>query len=156
MEVVNAFLASDREPASIVKPRLNTPLNALYNHFVLPLDSVQHLHSRVTARLRPRRGLLDAVAALHPTPAIAGAPRGAALAALRGRELFARGWYGGGVGWLDASGGEVAVVIRTALVRGTRATLFAGAGIVAGSDWRAELEETRLKMRPLLAALLEL
>src|SRR5207244_3717166 len=123
---------------------------------ILPLDSVQHLHSRVTARLRPRRGLLDAVAALHPTPAIAGAPRGAALAALRGRELFARGWYGGGVGWLDASGGEVAVVIRTALVRGTRATLFAGAGIVAGSDWRAELEETRLKMRPLLAALLEL
>jgi isochorismate synthase len=123
---------------------------------ILTTETVQHLRTPVTARLRPGRGLLDVVAALHPTPAICGAPRAAALAALRPREGLARGWYGGGVGWLDAQGGEVALAIRTALVRGRDALLHAGAGIVAGSTWEAELEETRLKMRPLLAALLEL
>jgi menaquinone-specific isochorismate synthase len=66
-----------------------------------------------------------------------------------------RGWYTGGVGWIGSRGGEVAVALRTALVEGRRALLHAGAGIVAGSRWEAELEETRLKMRPLLGALLE-
>jgi isochorismate synthase EntC len=75
---------------------------------------------------------------------------------LASRERLARGWYGGGIGWLDRTGGEVVVAIRTALLRGTHALLHAGAGIVAGSGWEAELEETRLKMRPLLAALLEI
>jgi len=122
---------------------------------VLATETVQHLHTPIEGRLRPGRGLLDVAARLHPTPAICGAPRDAALAALAGRERLARGWYGGGVGWLHADGGEIAVAIRAALLRGTRATLYAGAGIVAGSDPDAELEETRLKLRPLLGALLE-
>jgi isochorismate synthase len=123
---------------------------------VITTESVQHLHTPIVARLRPGRGLLEVADVLHPTPAICGAPRADALAVLAGRERLARGWYGGGVGWLDADGGEVAVAIRAALVRGAHATLFAGAGIVAGSDPEAELEETRLKLRPLLGALLEL
>jgi salicylate biosynthesis isochorismate synthase len=57
---------------------------------ILTTETVQHLRTPVTARLRPGRGLLDVVAALHPTPAICGAPRAAALAALRARE--GRGW----------------------------------------------------------------
>lgn len=123
---------------------------------ILVTETVQHLLTPVTARLRAGIGMLDAVAALHPTPAICGAPRVAALAALRRHEHLARGWYGGGVGWVGASGGEVSVALRAGLLRGRLATLYAGAGIVAGSRWEAELEETRLKLRPLLGALLEL
>jgi isochorismate synthase len=123
---------------------------------VVATETLQHLRTPVHGRLRSGAGLLDAVAALHPTAAICGAPREAARAVLASRERAARGWYGGGVGWLDGCGGEVAVAIRTALLRGTHALLHAGAGIVAGSTWEAELEETRLKMRPLLGALLEL
>src|SRR5579875_525594 len=122
---------------------------------VVPAASVQHLCTQVTGRLEPGVGLLDVVAALHPTPAVCGTPRAAALAALTGREDVPRGWYTGGVGWIGSRGGEVAVALRTALVEGRRALLHAGAGIVAGSRWEAELEETRLKMRPLLGALLE-
>src|SRR5262249_50001523 len=123
---------------------------------VLRTETLQHLHTPVTGRLRAGLGLLDVVAALHPTPAICGAPRDAARAALPAREGITRGWYGGGVGWLDARGGEAAVAIRTALLHGRRAVLYAGAGIVAGSEWERELEEIRLKLRPLLHALVEL
>lgn len=123
---------------------------------VVATETLQHLRTPIRGHLRPGAGLLEAVAALHPTAAICGAPRAAARAVLAAREGAARGWYGGGIGWLDGSGGEVAVAIRTALLRDTHALLHAGAGIVAGSTWEAELEETRLKMRPLLGALLEL
>ena len=123
---------------------------------VVTTETLQHLHTPIRGRLRAGAGLLDAIALLHPTAAICGAPREAAAAMLASRERLARGWYGGGVGWLDRTGGEVVVAIRTALLRGTHALLHAGAGIVAGSGWEAELEETRLKMRPLLAALLEI
>ena len=123
---------------------------------VVTTETLQHLRTPIRGRLRAGAGLLDAVALLHPTAAICGAPREAAAAVLASRERLARGWYGGGIGWLDRTGGELVVAIRTALLRGTHALLHAGAGIVAGSTWEAELEETRLKMRPLLAALLEL
>jgi len=123
---------------------------------VVTTETLQHLRTPIRGRLRAGAGLLDAVALLQPTAAICGVPREAAAAVLTSRERLARGWYGGGVGWLDRTGGEVVVAIRTALLRGTHALLHAGAGIVAGSAWEAELEETRLKMRPLLAALLEI
>ncbi len=99
--------------------------------------------------------VLDVATALHPTPAVCGAPRDAARATLAARERLERGWYAGGVGWFDADGGEIDVALRAGLLEGRRAILYAGAGIVAGSDWEAELEETRLKLRPLLGALLE-
>jgi menaquinone-specific isochorismate synthase len=122
---------------------------------VLRAEAVQHLRTRIAGRLRTGRGLLDVVAALHPTPAVCGTPRREALALVRATEPVPRGWYAGGVGWTQDGGGEIAVAIRAALVGGRSALLHAGAGIVAGSCWEAELEETRLKMRPLLAALLE-
>jgi salicylate biosynthesis isochorismate synthase len=123
---------------------------------VLATETLQHLRTPIRARLRPGHGLLETVAALHPTASICGTPRAVARATLHAREPVARGWYAGGVGWLDARGGEIVVAIRTGLLRGAEALLHAGAGIVAGSAWESELEETRLKMRPLLAALLEL
>jgi isochorismate synthase len=123
---------------------------------ILATQAVQHLHTPIRARLRPGMGLFDAVAGLHPTPAVCGVPRDVAQRALPAREAITRGWYGGGVGWAGADGGEVTVALRTALLRGPHALLHAGAGIVAGSTWDAELEETRLKLRPMLTALLEL
>lgn len=120
------------------------------------LSGIQHLHTPITARLpaQPRFALLDLLPALHPTPAVAGAPRAAALAWLHRHEGFARGWYGGLVGWLDARGeGELAVALRSALIRSGEAHLFAGAGIVAESDPEAEVEETRLKLRSAAQAL---
>jgi isochorismate synthase len=124
---------------------------------VAALANVQHLVTPITARLTAPRGILDLVARLHPSPAVAGAPVAAALAALREREPLERGWYAGPVGWMRRDGGgEFAVALRSALIRGAEATLFAGAGIVAGSDAEVELAETRLKLQAMLSALLEL
>lgn len=118
------------------------------------LPRVQHLETRFTGTLRPAGGLLDLAAGLHPTPAVAGAPRGAALAWLRRHEPLSRGWYAGAVGWLDAQGGgALAVAIRSALLQGDRAFTFAGAGVVAGSDPAAEWDETALKLETLGRAL---
>jgi isochorismate synthase len=124
---------------------------------VLRLDNVQHLVTPITGRLSDSQHILELVGRLHPSPAVAGHPRAAALQLLREREALDRGWYAGPIGWMDANhDGEFAVAIRSALVRGSEASLYAGAGIVAGSDPDAELDETRLKLQPLLSALLEL
>ena len=72
----------------------------------------------------------------------------------RSKEPFHRGWYAGGGGWLDSSGdGEVAVLLRCALLKGDSADLYAGAGIVADSDPEAEYAETELKLQAILQAL---
>ncbi len=126
---------------------------------ILQLDGIQHLHTRIEGRLRAGAGsdLLQLAGRLHPTPAVGGAPRDAARAFLAEHEQLDRGWYAGGVGWLTPSGdGEFAVALRCALLRGRHATMYAGAGIVEGSDPDAELAETRLKLRAALSALVEL
>ena len=97
--------------------------------------------------------VLDLVERLHPTPAVCGRPREVAREVIARHERFDRGWYAGPIGWLDGSGdGEFAVALRTALVRGSRAWLFAGNGIMADSDPEAELAEVTLKLRPLAEA----
>ena len=101
--------------------------------------------------------MLRLVERLHPTPAVGGAPSEAALAWLERHEGLERGWYAGPVGWVDATGdGEFAVALRCALLRGREARLFAGAGIVEGSEPEPELYETRLKFRAFLGPLLEI
>ncbi|MEO8604529.1 MAG: isochorismate synthase [bacterium] len=165
-ELAAALLASDkdRREHAVVVDAIRTALvpwcenlSSAATPQILRLPNVQHLLTPMRARLAPGAHLLDVVAQLHPTPAVGGAPRDAALAVLPQREDLVRGWYAGPVGWFDAAGdGEFVVAIRSALVRERRAVLFAGAGIVAGSDPDAELAETRLKLQPLLGALLEL
>jgi salicylate biosynthesis isochorismate synthase len=126
---------------------------------LLRTDGIQHLHTPIEGRLRDplRTTVLDLVAELHPTPAVGGAPRENALAWLRSHEGLERGWYAGPLGWLAPEGeGEFTVALRSLLLRGREATLYAGAGIVAGSDPEAELVETRLKLRTALGALLEI
>ncbi len=119
------------------------------------LTDVAHLATRieaVTADSGP--SALELARLLSPTPAIAGAPRDAALAFLARLEPFARGCYGGPVGWVDSRGdGEWAVALRGAELHRRRARLLAGAGIVAGSDPDAEWAETEAKLTPMLRVL---
>ena len=109
-----------------------------------------HLHTSIRARCARGASLLDIAGAVHPTPAVCGVPRGLAQELLERLEPD-RGWYAGGVGWVDARGeGLFAVALRAGLFTAGRLVTWAGAGIVAGSDAGLELEETRLKMRALL------
>ncbi|MFI5956164.1 isochorismate synthase MenF [Cryptosporangium sp. NPDC051539] len=133
-----------------------TDVTALDRPQVMRLGSVQHLVTTVTATVpaHGRAGLLDLAERLHPTPAMGGYPGPAALRWLTRSEPFDRGWYAAPVGWFDAVGeGELAVAIRSALVSGDRAALFAGCGVVAGSTPEDEYAETELKLHPMLAAL---
>lgn len=121
---------------------------------VRTLRNVHHLWTPIVGRLAAPSPALALAGRLHPTPAICGAPRAAALAWIRAREPAARGWYAGAVGWLGPGGsGDLWVGIRSALIEGPRAWLYAGVGLVAGSEPDAELAEVRLKRRPMLAAL---
>ena len=120
---------------------------------VLRLGNVRRLVSTVTAAVPEHTcvGLLDLVECLHPTPAVGGYPRPAALRWTAGSEPFDRGWYAAPIGWLDSmQDGEMAVAIRSALVSGNRAALFAGCGAVTGSTPEEEYAETELKLRPSL------
>lgn len=116
--------------------------------------NIQHLLTRIVGAVPREIDILDLVERLHPTPAVCGRPFDLARRVITEHETFDRGWYAGPIGWLDASGdGEFAVALRTALLRGTQAWLFAGNGIMGDSDPHAELEEVRLKLHPLTEAL---
>jgi isochorismate synthase len=124
---------------------------------LLRLGEIQHLETPIAGILRNGQSILELVERMHPTPAVGGAPREAALAWIARGEDLERGWYAGPVGFVDADGGgEFCVALRSAVLRGDEAHLFAGAGIVDGSRPEAELLETRLKLRAMLAPLLEI
>ncbi len=119
------------------------------------LANVQHLHTPMSVELPARIHLLDALSRLHPTPAVGGSPREAAVGRIRELEGFPRGLYAGAIGWLNArGGGEFLVGIRSALVEGETARVYAGAGIVEGSDPEREFAETELKFQAMREALL--
>lgn len=118
------------------------------------LREVVHLHTPVTGVARAGVHVLDLVAALHPTPAVAGVPTHTAVDWIARREPAPRGWYAGPIGWLDGRGdGSFVVALRSGVLDGDSATIFAGAGIVAGSHADAEYVETALKQRALASAL---
>ncbi len=118
------------------------------------LSNVMHLRTPITGTLGAPRHLLDLAERLHPTPAVGGTPTAAALDWIATREPDPRGWYAGPVGWFDTGGdGELVVALRSGLLDGARAHLYAGAGIVRDSDPDAEHAETRLKLAALLSAL---
>ncbi len=121
---------------------------------VLGLANVQHLHLPISATLPAGVHILDLVARLHPTPAVGGTPREPAVASLARLEPFTRGLYAGPQGWVDhRGGGEFFVGIRSALIDGHTALVYAGAGVVAGSTPEKEFAETELKFKALLEAL---
>ncbi len=125
---------------------------------VMQLHTVQHLWSPITGRLLPGRDLFELARRLHPTPATNGQPRTAAADWLRRREPLDRGWYTGAVGVLEPGpdgdlNGELWVLLRYAEVDTDEARLFAGAGIVPGSDPLSEWRETGHKLAAVAAAL---
>jgi salicylate biosynthesis isochorismate synthase len=145
----------------VVREWLRARLAPLCTHLEIPaepglkrLANVQHLHTPLAGRLRAGQNILTVADALMPTPALAGAPQKEAMAYIRDREGFDRGWYGGAIGWAGMDGsGEFMVAIRCALVGPVSAHLYAGAGIMGDSDPAAEWEETVLKLRPMKQAL---
>jgi len=139
-----------REALSEVTDRLLAPAEPGLRR----LRNIQHLATEISGRVVRGVDVLELVHRLHPTPAVCGWPRSAAQHVIAVLESFDRGWYAGPVGWMDAHGnGEFAVGLRSALVRGGRAWLFAGNGIMGDSDPDAELAEVQLKFRPLADAL---
>jgi isochorismate synthase len=154
--------AKDREEHGLVVGDVARSLQPLCEELVHPDEpellgtaNVWHLATPFGGRLKTSvRSVLDAVAALHPTPAVCGTPREAASALLTELEPIDRGCYAGPVGWVDADGdGEWAIALRCAEITGTTARVFAGAGIVADSDPAQELDETERKFRALLDSL---
>ena len=142
--------------ASALRP-LCAELDVPERPSVLGLRNVSHLGTHITGRLRaggPAPTALELVGRIHPTPAVGGTPTGAALRYLQKVEGFDRGRYAGPVGWVDQRGdGCFALGIRCAEMDGPRASIYAGNGIVSGSDPAEELAETQLKLQALLAAL---
>ena len=121
---------------------------------VRELRDVLHLLTPITGTLAEPRHVLELVAELHPTPAVGGVPTETALRWISEHERASRGWYAAPVGWFDAEGdGDFAVALRSCVLRGTEAFLYAGAGIVRDSDPELEYTETELKKQALLTAL---
>ena len=157
------LLSSDkeREEHAVVVEMLRDTLTPIAEHLDVPerptvvrLRHVQHLSTEVQGRLREPTDILGLVSLLHPTPAVGGAPRALALELIAEEEGHERGWYAGPLGWMDQHGdGEFVVALRSGVIRGRDATLFAGCGIVADSDPDREWAESLTKLRALGSAL---
>jgi isochorismate synthase len=123
---------------------------------IVKVANIQHLATPIVAQLAEPRSAVELAGILHPTPAVGGEPREAAAGAIAELEEMDRGWYAGPVGWMDATeDGEFCVALRSALLRDREAHLYAGVGVVAGSDPAAELAETEVKLQALLPLLAE-
>jgi menaquinone-specific isochorismate synthase len=121
---------------------------------ILRLPNVQHLATDVSGRLRDGATVLDLARSLHPTAAVCGTPTETALDLIRELEGMDRGRYAGPVGWLGADGdGELGIALRCAEIEGRHVRLFAGCGIVAGSDPMSEFAEAQAKFVPIRDAL---
>ena len=165
-----------RHEHQVVVDELRAALAPVCTELVIPdhpsvmgLRNVSHLGTRISGRLGAGAGraaegaasaagglpsALELVAMVHPTPAVGGNPTAAAIRYAADVEGFDRGRYAGPVGWMDSRGdGAFALGIRCAEVSGARARIYAGNGVVAGSDPDEELAETQLKLQALLAAL---
>ena len=146
-ELVRAAIADGIEPfcTNVDHPAIPS---------VVRMANIQHLKTPFEGTLRPGATLLDIAASLHPTPAVGGSPRPEALEAIDRLERMDRGWYAGPIGWMDFAGeGEFAVGLRSGLLGPGSARIYAGAGIVAGSNPEHEFAETETKLRPLRESL---
>lgn len=121
---------------------------------LMKVRDIQHLFTPVAATVREESNIFKFIQSLHPTPALGGVPTSESLNIIREEEQMDRGYYAGPIGWVDTNGdGEFAVAIRSGLLDGKEAYLYAGGGIVADSNVESEYEETWVKFRPVLRAL---
>jgi len=123
---------------------------------LLRLGNVMHIRTPVIGKLSAERTFLEVAGELHPTPAVGGKPRDLALPFLPGFEPHSRGLYTGAVGWIQSDGkkGNLFVALRCARISGNTARVYAGAGIVAGSDPTLESVETEMKLKTILDSLI--
>ena len=120
---------------------------------ILALTNIQHLYTPASACMLEGTSLWDMVGDLHPTPAVAGTPVGEARLLIRRIEPFNRGFFAGACGYMDGAGdGEFSVALRTGVFDGERGYVYAGCGIVAGSDPAAEYDEIAMKLQTVLSA----
>jgi isochorismate synthase len=123
---------------------------------IVKVANIQHLATPVIAQLTEPHSAIELAGLLHPTPAVGGEPWPSSASAIAELEQMDRGWYAGPVGWMDATeDGEFCVALRSALLRDREAHLYAGVGVVSGSDPAAELAETEIKLGALLPLLAE-
>ena len=116
------------------------------------LDNIQHLITRISADLNSKNKLFELIDSLFPTPAVCGVPKELAMDSIRKIELHDRGLYSGIIGIMDFYGNcELAVSIRSALVKENTVTAFAGAGLVKKSNAEDEFLETNLKLNTILS-----
>jgi menaquinone-specific isochorismate synthase len=121
---------------------------------LMKLKNIQHIYTPISGTLQHQNGILPIVAALHPTPALGGDPREVAIKLISRSEPVPRGWYAAPVGWIDGKqNGQFVVGIRSAVAQESRVWLYAGCGIVPGSDPQKEWDEATLKFKPMLNAL---
>jgi menaquinone-specific isochorismate synthase len=133
---------------------LCTSLDIPSHPSLLKLANLHHLGTAVHGLLAADRSVLSLADAVHPPAAVCGTPAEDALELIRELEHLERGRYAGPVGWVDAAGnGEFGIALRCAELAGPRARLFAGCGIVAGSDPAAEVAETEVKFLPMRQSL---
>ena len=125
--------------------------------FVLHLANVMHLATDVTGALVETKQHVDAFSLLknlHPSAAVCGTPRNIAFDIIDEIEGLNRGRYAGPVGWIDSSGdGELGIALRCGQIKNRTIQIYAGCGIVAGSNPDKELEESNAKMIPMRSAL---
>lgn len=155
-DLVSATLAVEHGvTASAVGADLSPHVTGMeQSGLVVEIGDIRHLGTLFRGRPVPGTTVLDVVASLHPTPAVAGRPREDSVRLIREIEPRSRGRYAGPVGWFGRDGeGEFAIALRCGLVEGNKATLYAGGGIVPGAILSQELDETGWKLRPMRAAL---
>lgn len=153
--------AKDRLEHGLVAREIVSQLKALGAEVVASEEpelrqfgQLAHLRTHIRARRLQPPHVLELCRQLHPTPAVGGLPKPAALEFINSHETFERGRYASPLGWFDCSGdGEFVVALRSGLIRQSEVRLFAGAGLVIGSEPEAEWNETELKFRSFLDAL---
>ncbi len=159
-----ALLASDKDRREhgivldTVKALMEERCHAVHTDdktSLLKLARSQHLYARLEGLLAEDESNATLLRDLHPTPAVGGQPRDAAVQWLDDQEPFDRGWYAGPVGWVSADAAEFAVGIRSGLIADNTLSLYSGAGIVEGSVAKDEWAEVENKMSNLLHPLQE-
>lgn len=126
----------------------------LTDQVIVNHGAMSHVGTRIEGPAVPGTTVAEILTDLHPTAAVAGTPTKAAIDLIREMEPHSRGRYAGPVGWMDRTGdGVFAIALRCGQIEGTRMTLFAGGGLVDGSEEDPELAETELKLAPMFAAL---
>ncbi|WZZ58019.1 hypothetical protein YC2023_058126 [Brassica napus] len=163
MEIERDLLTSPKDDLefSIVREKIREQLNAICDRVIVrppktvrKLARVQHLYSQLAGQLRREDDEFDILTALHPTPAVCGCPVDEARLLIKQIESFDRGMYAGPVGYFGGGESEFSVGIRSALVeKGLGALIYAGTGIVSGSDSSSEWNELDLKISQFIKSL---